>query len=57
MCHHVFMYSGRDRNTNSQKIAQLNICQTHIDVGRKMKSITIRYNKICILECVRIFNR
>ena len=31
MYHHVFMYEGRDKNTN-YKMVQLNIYQTHTKV-------------------------
>ena len=32
MCHHILMYDGREKNTNSQINASINIYQTHIDV-------------------------
>ena len=37
MCHHVFMYDGRDKTTNSQINSSTN--RIHVEVGCKMKSI------------------
>ena len=44
MCHHVFMYDGRDnnKNTNSQTMVQLNIYQRHMELRYKIKSIATR---------------
>ena len=40
MCHHVFMYDGRDKTTNSQTNSSTkNIYRIHVEVGCKMKSI------------------
>ena len=40
--HHVFMYDGRDKNTNSQQKNQLNIYRIYMEVLCKMKSIVTR---------------
>ena len=40
MCHYVFMYDGRDKNTNL--MVQLNIYQTHMEAWCKIKSIATR---------------
>ena len=40
MCHYVFMYDGRDKNTNL--MVQLNIYQTHMESWCKIKSIATR---------------
>ena len=43
MCHRVFMYDGRDKTTNLQKIVQLNIyVLNNVEVGCKMKSIATK---------------
>ena len=42
MCHHLLIYDGRDKNTNLQINASINIYQTHIDVRYKMKIIANR---------------
>ena len=31
MCHHVFMYDGRDKISIHKQMIQLNIYQTHMD--------------------------
>ena len=43
MCHHVFMYDGRDKTTNSQTNSSTKyIYQIHVEVGCKMKSIVTK---------------
>ena len=45
MCHHVFMYDGRDKTTNSQTNSStkyIYIYRIHVEVGCKMKSIVTK---------------
>ena len=39
ICHHVFIYDGRDKTTNSQTIRTKYIYRIHVEVECKMKSI------------------
>ena len=32
ICHHIFMYDERDKNTNLQKIIQLDIYRIHMEM-------------------------
>ena len=42
MCHHVFMYDGRDKYTNSQTNSSIKYISNEHGVWCKMKSIEIR---------------
>ena len=44
MCHHVFMYDGRDKTTNSQTNSSTKYIyrRIHVEVGCKMKSIVTK---------------
>ena len=43
MCHHVFMYDGRDKTTNSQTNSSTKyIYRIHVEVECKMKSIVTK---------------
>ena len=43
MCHHVFMYDGRDKTTNSQINSSTKyIYRIHVEVGCKIKSIVTK---------------
>ena len=40
--HHVVMYDGRDKNTNSQTNGSIKYVSTHMEMQWKMKSIATR---------------
>ena len=43
MCHHVFIYDGRDKTTNLQTNSSTKyIYQIHVEVGCKIKSIVTK---------------
>ena len=43
MCHHVFMYDGRDKPTNSQSNSStIYIYRIYVEVGCKIKSIVTK---------------
>ena len=43
MCHHVFMYDGRDKTTNSQTNSSTKYTYPiHVEVGCKIKYIIIK---------------
>ena len=43
MCHHVFMYDGKDKTTNSQTNSSTKyIYLIHVEVECKMKSIVTK---------------
>ena len=43
MCHHVFMYDGRDKTTNSQTNSSTKyIYRAHVEMGCKIKSIVTK---------------
>ena len=42
-CHHVFMYDGRDKTTNSQTNSSTKyIYQIHVEVGYKIKFVVTK---------------
>ena len=43
MCHHVIMYDGRDKTTNSQTNSSTKyIYRIHVEVGCKIESIVTK---------------
>ena len=43
MCHHVFMYDGRDKTTNSQTNSSTKyIYRIHVEVGVQNESIVTK---------------
>ena len=43
MCHHVFMYDGKDKTTNSQTNSSTKyIYGIYVEVGCKMKSLVTK---------------
>ena len=57
MCHHIFMYDGRDKNTNSQTNGLIKYISNTRGGVMQNESIATRMINIYFRVCVRIFNR
>ena len=58
MCHRIFMYDGRDKNTNSQTNDSIQyISSTHGGVMQNEIYCNLIIINIYFRVCVRIFNR
>ena len=56
-CYHIFMYDGRDKNTNLQTNSTKHILNTYGDVMQNKIYCNYIMINIYFRVCVRIFNR